>query len=87
MKKPVLKRNKVGAAMRGLRTDSRLTLRDVENLSTILARKRGNWRFRVPPSRLSAIENDGMVPSIHRIAALAIIYQLDMDVILRIYGI
>ncbi len=76
-----------GRQLRLLRERLGLTLRDVENASCSLAKKYGNDEFATGLSRLSDIETKGVVPSIHRLYALAVIYRRDLDELLAWYGV
>jgi transcriptional regulator with XRE-family HTH domain len=76
-----------GLNLRLARESLGLTMRDVETASTRLAEKRANDEFLISPSRLSDIETKGLVPSIFRLYALAVIYRRDLREILSWYGI
>ncbi len=76
-----------GRQLRLLREGLGLKLRDVENASSRLAQKYGNEEFATGLSRLSDIETKGVIPSIYRLYALAIIYRRDLDELLAWYGI
>ena len=75
-----------GKRLRLLREQLGLTVRDVEAASGRLAAKRGNSAHAIPLSRLSDIENKGVVPSIYRIYSLAVTYRRDIREILDWYG-
>jgi hypothetical protein len=62
-------------------------MRDVENASTRIAERHGNDEFVIAPSRLSDFETKGVVPSIYRVYALAVIYRRDMRELLSWYGV
>lgn len=64
-----------------------LTIRDVESATARLAGKYANPEFSVQLSRLSDIETKGVVPSVYRIYALAVIYRRDVREIMKWYGI
>jgi transcriptional regulator with XRE-family HTH domain len=76
-----------GQSLRVLREQLGLTMRDVENASTRIAEKHGNDEFVIAPSRLSDFETKGVVPSIYRLYALAVIYRRDMRELLAWYGV
>ena len=76
-----------GSTLRVMREKLGLTMRDVENASEKLARKRGSVDYFVPISRLSDVETKGVTPSIYRIYALAVIYRCDFREMLRLYGV
>jgi transcriptional regulator with XRE-family HTH domain len=76
-----------GQNLRGLRERLGLTMRDVESASARIAQRHENEEFLVGPSRLSDIETKGLIPSIYRVYALAVIYRRDMREILSWYGV
>jgi transcriptional regulator with XRE-family HTH domain len=76
-----------GSELRCLREQLGLTMRDVENASEQIARRRGNEEFFVPISRLSDFETKGVIPSIYRMSSLASIYQLPARDIFSWYGV
>ncbi len=78
---------RAGRQLRTLREGLGLTLRDVENASTRLAKKYGNEEFAVVISWLSDIETKGILPSIYRFYSLAVIYRRNLDELLSWYGI
>ena len=78
---------KGGERLRKLREKRGLTLRDVEKLSSKLARTRRDPRLRVPKSRLSEIETKGRTPSIYCLYALSLGYDTDIRELMRFYGI
>ncbi len=76
-----------GKRLRELRERVGMTLRDVEEASTRLAQAREIEDYVMNPSRLSDIETKGVIPSIYRLYALAMIYRADLAEILKLYGI
>src|SRR5580704_9648502 len=76
-----------GSLLRRTRERLGLTYRDVENASFQLAAKRGSLDFIIHISRLAAIENEGTVPSPHRLYSLAAIYHLNLIDILAWYNV
>jgi transcriptional regulator with XRE-family HTH domain len=76
-----------GKSLRTLREKLGLTMRDVENSSARIAEKYRNEEFFMPPSRLSDIETKGIVPSIHRLYTLSVIYRRDLRELLTWYGV
>ncbi|HET7207640.1 MAG TPA: helix-turn-helix transcriptional regulator [Terriglobales bacterium] len=76
-----------GQQLRLFREKLGLTMRDVELASAAIAAKHGNDDFSVPLSRLSDIETKGVVPSVFRMYALAVIYRCELNQILAWYGI
>lgn len=71
------------------RTRERLGLRyrDVEEFSQQIADRRKNSEFTIAISRLSDIENRGVVPSIYKLYSLCTIYRLDIGEVLGWYGV
>jgi transcriptional regulator with XRE-family HTH domain len=76
-----------GAMLRALREGLGLTLRDVETATARMAEKYGNGEFCLQLSRISDIETKGVVPSIYRIYALAVVYRRDVRELMTWYGI
>jgi transcriptional regulator with XRE-family HTH domain len=79
--------DRAGEKLKRARERLKLTYRDVERASQELARRRGSTEFLVPLSRLADIENRGTVPSIFRLFTLCAVYRLDLDEVLRWYGV
>jgi transcriptional regulator with XRE-family HTH domain len=78
---------RAGKSLRTLREKLGLTMRDVENTSGRIAEKYHNEEYALPPSRLSDIETKGLLPSIHRLYTLSVIYRRDLRELLSWYGI
>jgi transcriptional regulator with XRE-family HTH domain len=76
-----------GERLRALREKLGFTLRDVEIASLQLVQKHGNPRYCIPQSRLSHIENKGIIPNIYRLQALAALYQRSLSELLAWYGV
>lgn len=76
-----------GRRLREIREGLGLTVRDVETASARIAERNGRREFHIPISRLWDIENGGVVPSIHRLHCLAIIYGRSFSELLALYGI
>jgi transcriptional regulator with XRE-family HTH domain len=76
-----------GERLRALREKLGFTLRDVEIASLQLVQKHGNPRYCIPQSRLSHIENKGIIPNIYRLQALAGLYQRSLSELLAWYGV
>lgn len=76
-----------GYRLKLARLDRSLTYRDVEYLSSILAEKYADDRYRVRISVLADIENRGTAPSIFRLNSLCLIYALDMRKVLGWFGV
>jgi transcriptional regulator with XRE-family HTH domain len=76
-----------GQKLKRRREELDLRYRDVEEASQKIAQRRGSDEYAIALSRLSDIENRGIVPSIFRIYSLSAIYRLDFLDILEWYGI
>jgi transcriptional regulator with XRE-family HTH domain len=76
-----------GQRLKRIRERLNLTVRDVENASQIIAERRKSPEYRLNISRLSELENHGVVPSIYRILSLCAIYRLDYIEVLGWYGV
>ena len=76
-----------GERLRALRETLGFTLKDVENASLQLVQKHANPRYCIPQSRLSHIENKGIIPNIYRLQALAALYQRSLSELLAWYGV
>ncbi len=87
MRRATANRNSAGKKLRRVRKDLGLSLRDVVAQSQELRNGRGDRRFAVSLSVLSAIETKGQPPTIHRLASLARIYGRPIAELLSWYGI
>lgn len=76
-----------GLRLRQARERLGLTYRDVERASFELASKRGRPEFILHISRLADIENHEVVPTLHKLYTLAVIYHLDPHEIFRWYEV
>ena len=76
-----------GLRLRQVRERLGLTYRDVERSSFELAAQRGRSDFILHISRLADIENHGVVPSLHKIYTLAVVYHLNPLDIFRWYEV
>ncbi|MBZ5576102.1 MAG: helix-turn-helix domain-containing protein [Acidobacteriia bacterium] len=79
--------DRAGEKLKRVRERLKLTYRDVEQASQDLARRHANAEFLVPLSRLADIENSGKVPSVFRLYTLCAIYRLDLQDVMRWYGV
>jgi transcriptional regulator with XRE-family HTH domain len=66
-----------GFRLRQIRERLGLTYRDVERASLALTCVHARPQFTIHISRLADIENAGVVPSLHKLYALAVIYHLN----------
>jgi transcriptional regulator with XRE-family HTH domain len=64
-----------------------LRYRDVEEFSQRIADRNRNSEFNIAISRLSDIENRGVVPSLFKLYSLCAIYRLDMAEVMGWYGV
>lgn len=76
-----------GQKLKRARTALKLTFRDVEEASQKVAERHGNDEFSIALSRLSDIENKGIVPTIYRLYSLCAIYRMDLETVLSWYGV
>lgn len=73
--------------MKQARERLKLRGRDVTDAADVIASRYNNDEFRIVASRLSAIENEGVVPSIYRLYSLCVIYRIDFLEALDWYGV
>lgn len=76
-----------GLRLRQVRERLGLTFRGVECASYQVASIHGSTDFIIHISRLAAIENHGVIPSLHKMYAFAVIYHLDPLEISNSYGV
>ncbi len=76
-----------GQKLKRRREELKLTYRDVEDASEQIAARRSSGEFAMALSRLSDIENRGLVPTIYRLYSLCTIYRLDIMEVLEWYGV
>jgi transcriptional regulator with XRE-family HTH domain len=76
-----------GQRLRRVRERLSLRFRDVEQASLKIADKYHNDEFSVLISRLSEIENHGLLPNIYKLYSLATIYRLNFQELLEWYGV
>jgi transcriptional regulator with XRE-family HTH domain len=79
--------DEAGQKLRQARERLNLKIREVEEASRKIAEKHGREDYSVVASRLSEIENKGLIPSIHKLYSLCAIYRLDFEEVLGWYGI
>lgn len=79
--------DEAGQRLKRQRERLNLRYRDVEEASLKIAASHKNDEFVIALSRLSDIENKGVVPSIYRLYSLCAIYRLDFPEVLEWYGI
>jgi transcriptional regulator with XRE-family HTH domain len=76
-----------GLRLRQLRERLGLTYRDVERASYELAARRGRPEFVLHISRLADLENRNVVPSLHKLYTLAVIYHVNFLELFRWYDV
>ncbi len=76
-----------GEKLKRARERLKLTYRDVEKASQLLAQRRASDEFAIALSRLADIENKGTVPTIFRLFSLCAIYRLNWEEVLGWYGV
>jgi hypothetical protein len=76
-----------GYRLKCVRERLQLTLRDVETESQIVVDRRRSQEYKLVLSRLDAIENHNVIPSIYRLYTLCAIYRLDYAEVLGWYGV
>jgi transcriptional regulator with XRE-family HTH domain len=76
-----------GLRLRQARERLGLTYRDVERSSYELAARRGRSELIIHISRLADIENHGVVPGLHKLYTLAVVYHLNPLEIFRWYDV
>ncbi len=79
--------DRAGEKLKRARERLKLTYRDVEQASQLIADLRGSDEFAIALSRLADIENKGTLPTIYRLYTLSAIYRLDFDEVLNWYGV
>jgi transcriptional regulator with XRE-family HTH domain len=76
-----------GNFLKHVRMQLQLGFRDVEELSSKIAACEHEARFYLSASRLAQIENDGEMPSHHKMFTLSAVYGLSFYEILNLYGV
>ncbi len=76
-----------GNSLRQLRETLRITLKDVEYASQIIADEKKEPEYSLIASRLSDIETKGVIPSIFRLYSLSVIYRQSFADLLALYGV
>ena len=76
-----------GIRLRLLRERLGFTMKDVEDASQKLSERFENSKYWIPQSRLSHIENRGVVPNLYRLHAMALIYRTSIAILMGWYGI
>ena len=76
-----------GERLKRAREQLGLTYREVVQASQQIAERHSNEEFAIALSRLADIENKGTVPNVFRLFTLCAIYRLNLEEVLRWYGI
>ncbi len=76
-----------GQRLRRVREKLGLKFRDVEEASQRIADRYGNEEFVIGLSRLSEMENRGLMPTVYRLYSLSTIYRLSFVELLSWYGV
>jgi len=79
--------DEAGQRLRKARERLGLKFREVEVASQKIAERHGNEEYSIGLSRLSEIENKGVLPSVFRLYSLSTIYRLDFRELLSWYGV
>jgi transcriptional regulator with XRE-family HTH domain len=74
---------RIGARLRMIRQQWQLSLREVEQRSRSIAWERGDSSFQVSASWLARLESDGHELTVNKLRALAEIYSIPIDQLLR----
>lgn len=85
--KTTISTDEAGQRLRKARERLGLKFREVEVASQKIAESHSNEEYSIGLSRLSEIENKGVVPSVYRLYTLSTIYRLDFLEVLSWYGI
>jgi hypothetical protein len=83
----VLRLNEPGQELKRIREKLLLKYRDVAEASQRIARQYSNPEFAIGLSRLADIENKATVPSIYRLYSLCVIYGLELNHVLAMFGV
>ncbi|MBP7865117.1 MAG: helix-turn-helix transcriptional regulator [Acidobacteria bacterium] len=76
-----------GLRLKNLRHRLGLSIRDVAAASRCVAEKAGDDRYLLSPSQVADMENHGRVPGIHKLCALAIVYERPLLEVLSLLGV
>jgi transcriptional regulator with XRE-family HTH domain len=76
-----------GKRLRAERERLRLSLRDVETLSSTIAKDRQDSNYYIAHASLADIENGKLAPTIYKLYSLSVIYGLDYDRLAILSGV
>lgn len=82
-----MQKPEAGATLKKIRQRLGLRMRDVQEASQKIVESQQDESFFLSTPRLTQIENDPTVPSIHKLYALSVIYRITYGDLLRLYGI
>ena len=76
-----------GRYLKGVRERLQIGLREVQEASSVIAIEEANSNFHISAARLTQIENEQSIPSFFKLFSLCAIYGLDLQDVLRRYGV
>jgi transcriptional regulator with XRE-family HTH domain len=76
-----------GQQLKTLRNVRNITVREVEQASRRIAQAKGDKRFRISNGWLAQLENGMSEPNIQKFFSLSVIYRVNYDDLLRLYGV
>jgi len=76
-----------GERLKTLRNIRNITVREVEQASRRIAEDKGDKRFCISNGWLAQLENGVSEPNIQKFFSLSVIYGVDYDDLLRLYGV
>ena len=80
-------RSNPGKLLKKMRNRLGMTIRNVEDCSHRIARMEGNGEFSMSDTFLTEIENNGAIPSMHKLFSLSVIYRMRFADLLALYGV
>ncbi|NLI45492.1 MAG: helix-turn-helix transcriptional regulator [Acidobacteria bacterium] len=76
-----------GLELKAIRGRLGLSVRQVESASRAIARKLNDRRYFVSVSRLSELENRGLIPGVYKLFALSVVYNMPLLEMLALLGL
>ena len=76
-----------GQYLKAVRERLQMGMREVQDASMVIASEEGNENFYLSPARLTQIENEESIPSFYKLFSLCSVYGLDLNDVLRRYGV
>ena len=83
--RPLSSASRSGDRLRDLRMRRGFSTRKVADLSRMVAAEQGNDEFTISHARLTQIENEESIPSIHKLFTLSAIYGMGLTDLLALY--